>query len=63
LHEAASPIYQGNLGGFLQYTVEQSECDKEVKENLRCAAGGYEFEGDYEAFQLDLEIWSLENVK
>jgi hypothetical protein len=58
----------GDLGGFLQYllkwyVVEQSECDKKAKERFRYVAGGYEFERDYEAFQLELEIWSIEDVE
>jgi hypothetical protein len=56
-------IYQGDFGGFLQYAVEQSGCDKKAMEHFRHAAGGYKFDGDYEAFQRELEIWSLEEVE
>jgi hypothetical protein len=56
-------IYQGDFGGFLQYAVEQSGCDKKAKEHFHHAAGGYKFERDYEAFQQELDAWSLEDVE
>jgi hypothetical protein len=56
-------IYQGDFGGFLQYVAEQSGCDKKAKEHFRHVARGYKFEGDYEAFQRELEAWSLEDVE
>jgi hypothetical protein len=63
LDEAAFPAdatyISGNFGGFLQYAMEQSGCDKKAKERFRHAAGGYKFEGDYEAFQRELEAWSM----
>ena len=52
-------IYQGDFGGFLQYAVEQSGCDKKAREHFSYSAGGYKFEGDYEAFQQELEAWSI----
>jgi hypothetical protein len=56
-------VYKGDFGGFLQYAVEQSECNKKAKEHFCHAAGGYKFEGDYEVFQQELEAWSLEQVE
>jgi hypothetical protein len=56
-------IYQGDSGGFLQYAVEQNGCDKKANEHFRHVARGYNFEGDYEAFQQKLEMWSLEEVE
>lgn len=56
-------IYQGDFGGFLQYSVEQSSCDKYTKEHFCQSANGYKFKGDYEAFIQELEQWSLEEVE
>jgi hypothetical protein len=56
-------IYQGDFGGFLQYAVEQSGCNKKAKEHFRYAASRYKFKGDYKAFQQELKMWSFEKVK
>lgn len=53
-------VFQGRFGDFLKYAVEQSGCDRTAKEHFRHSAGGYMFEGDYEAFQKELEEWSRE---
>jgi len=50
--------FQGDFRGFLQYAIEQSGCDKKAREHFAHVAGGYKFEGDYEAFQQELEAWS-----
>jgi transposase len=55
-------VYQDEFGGFLQHAIEQSGCDKHVKENFHHAVDGYKFGGDYEAFMQELEQWSLEEV-
>jgi hypothetical protein len=36
--------------------VEYSGCDKKAREHFYYIARGYKFEGDYEAFQQELEI-------
>ena len=43
------PYFEGNFGGFLEYAIEHSGCDKKAKEHFRHSAGGYRFEGDFEA--------------
>ena len=51
------PIFEGDFGDFLRYAVQSSRCDRYAKEHFQHAAGGYIFEGDYEALEQDLEAW------
>jgi hypothetical protein len=51
-------LFQGDFGGFLQFAVAHSSCDTKAREHFRHAASGYKFDGDYEAFQEELEQWS-----
>ena len=53
-------LFQGDFGGFLRFAVAHSGCDTKAKEHFQYAAGGYKFEGDYEAFQEELERWLQE---
>jgi hypothetical protein len=53
-------LFQGDFRGFLQFAIAHSGCDTKAKEHFQYAAGGYKFEGDYEAFQEELERWSQE---
>lgn len=53
-------LFQGDFRGFLRFAIAHSNCDKKAQEHFRHAAGGYKFEGDYEAFQVELERWSQE---
>ena len=48
-------IYKEDFGEFLTYTIENSDCDKKIKEHFRYYAGGYQFEGDHEAFQQEID--------
>ena len=51
--------FNGDFGAFLQYAIDQSHCDQYAVAHYRHAGEGYIFEGDYEAFQRELEEWSL----
>ena len=51
------PIFEGDFGDFLRHAVQSSRCDRYAKEYFQHAAGGYIFEGDYEALERDLEAW------
>jgi len=51
-------LFQGDFGGFLQFAIAYSGCDIKAKEHFQYAASGYKFEGDYKAFQEELERWS-----
>ena len=53
-------LFEGDFGGFLAYAIENSGCDKKAIEHFRHCAGGYLFEGDYEAFQRELATWEEE---
>jgi hypothetical protein len=53
-------LFQGDIGGFLRFAIAHSGCDKKAIEHFRFAAGGYKFEGDYKAFQEELELWLQE---
>ena len=44
-------LFQDDFGSFLQFAIAHSGCDTKAKEHFKYAAGGYKFEGDYEAFQ------------
>jgi transposase len=48
-------LFQGDFGGFLHFVIAQSGCDRKAREHFQHAAGGYKFEGDYEAFQEELD--------
>ena len=52
-------LFEGDFGGVLAYAIENSGCDRKATERFRHCAGGYLFEGDYEAFQRELATWSL----
>ena len=49
--------FEGDFKSFLEYSIEHSGCDKKAVEHFRHSADGYKFEGDYEAFQRELEVW------
>jgi DDE superfamily endonuclease len=49
-------LFEGDFGGFLQFAIAQSGCDKKAQEHFQHAASGYKFKGDYEAFQQQLEL-------
>jgi hypothetical protein len=53
-------LFQGDFGGFLWFAVAHSSYDTKAKEHFQYAASGYKFEGDYKAFQEELERWSQE---
>jgi hypothetical protein len=53
-------LFQGDFGGFIKFAIAHSGCNTKAKEHFQHAAGGYKFEGDYEAFQAELERWSQE---
>jgi transposase len=55
--KALRPQFQGDFGAFLRYAIEHSGCDKKAIEHFKYSAGGYQFEGDYEAFQQELADW------
>ena len=50
--------FEGEFGLFLAHAIEVSGCDRFAKEHFRHSAGGYLFEGDYEACQRELEHWA-----
>ena len=50
--------FKGDFNGFLWYAVENSGYDMKAKEHFRHAARGYKFQGDFEAFQRELEEWA-----
>ena len=49
------------FGDFIQLAIEHSRCDQYGREHYQHAGGGYIFEGDYEALQRELEMWSLDD--
>ncbi len=51
------PIFQGDFGGLLRHAIERSRCDQYTVEHFKYAAGGYIFEGDYEAIRKQLDQW------
>lgn len=51
------PIFQGDFGGLLRHAIERSRCDQYAVEHFKYAAGGYIFEGDYEAIRKQLDQW------
>jgi hypothetical protein len=53
-------LFQGDFEGFLKFAIAHSGCDTKAREHFQYAASGYKFEGDYEAFQEELERWSQE---
>ena len=48
--------FKGNFGGFLQYAISHSGCDRFAVEHFRHSPGGYQFEGDYKAVQRELSV-------
>ena len=38
----------------MEYAIKHSECDRFVIKHFKHSAGGYWFEGDYEALQCEL---------
>jgi len=52
------PNFDSDFSAFLRYAIRQSGCDSYAKEHFRYAGRGYMFNGDYEAFQQELEEWS-----
>lgn len=52
------PIFQGDFGGLLRHAIERSRCDQYAVEHFKYTAGGYMFEGDYEAIRKELDLWS-----
>ena len=49
------PTFEGNFGQFIQWAVQKSRCDRFAVEHFRYSAGGYIFEGDLEAFEIQLQ--------
>lgn len=45
-----------DFGLFLRYAVQQSGCDRFGEKHFRKSADSYMFEGDYEAFQRELDL-------
>ena len=56
------PLFQGDFGGLLRYAIDHSQCDQFARQHFKHAAGGYIFEGDYEALEHDLDAWSWEEM-
>ena len=54
------PQFEGDFGGFLWYALQHSGCDQAAQQHFRHSAGGYQFEGDLEAFQRELTYWADE---
>lgn len=50
------PTFGRDFGAFLKWGIEQSECDRFAEEHFRHCGGGYMFDGDYEAFQRQLNL-------
>lgn len=50
--------FEGEFGLFLAHAIEVSGCNRFAKEHFRHNAGGYIFEGNYEACQRELEHWA-----
>lgn len=55
------PMFRGDFGAFLLHAIQRSKCDRFGQEHFRHSSGGYIFEGDYEAFQRELENMVLED--
>ena len=53
-------LFARDFGGFLAFAIENRGCDKKATEHFRHCAGGYLFDGNYEAFQRELAIWEEE---
>ena len=51
-------VFAGNFEGFLKHALEASECDKAAVRHFKYSKAGYKFEGDFEAFERELEAWS-----
>ena len=54
------PQFEGDFGGFLWYAIEYSGCDRAATQHFRHCAGGYQFEGDVEAYCRELTRWAEE---
>lgn len=52
--------YERRFEEFIRYAVEQSGCDRFAAEQFRHSAGGYKFEGDYEALLKELRHYETE---
>ena len=48
------PLFNNDFEAFLAFAIETSECDKKAWQHFKFSAGGYVFEGDYEALMADL---------
>ena len=46
--------------GFLWYAIEYSGCDRAATQHFRHCTGGYQFEGDIEAYYRELARWAEE---
>ena len=48
------PQFEGDFRGFLWHAIEHSGCDRAAVQHFRHCAGGYQFEGDIEAYYQEL---------
>lgn len=61
--EAFRHAFQNDFEGFLRHAIEVNGCDRFAVEHFRHSTAGYIFEGEIEAFNRDIEQWTMETAE